>query len=128
MELSGGKYQIQGIELSSVAKEFGTPVFAYDGKKIIDQLQNLKNAFSDNPLKVKFALKALSNISILKLLHNHGAGMDAVSISEAKLALGVGVSKDDINFTPSCVDFNEIVEGVELGLSINLDNLTMLEK
>jgi diaminopimelate decarboxylase len=128
MELTNGKYQIQGLELSVIAKEFGTPVFVYDGKKIIDQLQNLKNAFSDNPLKVKFALKALSNISILKLLHNHGAGMDAVSISEAKLALGVGVSKDDINFTPSCVDFNEIVEGVELGLSINLDNLTMLEK
>jgi diaminopimelate decarboxylase len=128
MELSGGKYQIQGIELSSVAKEFGTPVFAYDGKKIIDQLQNLKNAFSDNPLKVKFALKSLSNISILKLLHKHGAGMDAVSINEAKLAIGVGVNKDDINFTPSCVDFSEIVEGVDLGVSVNLDNLTMLEK
>src|SRR6516164_6732725 len=128
MELHEGKYQIQGIDVSSIAKQFGTPVFVYDGKKIVDQLQNLKNAFSENPLKVKFALKALSNISILKLLHKHGAGMDAVSINEAKLALGVGVNKDDINFTPSCVDFSEIVEGVDLGVSVNLDNLTMLEK
>lgn len=128
MELVEGKYQIQGIELTSIAKEFGTPVFVYDGEKIITQLQNLKNAFSENPLKVKFALKALSNISILKLLHANGAGMDAVSINEAKLAIGVGVKSEDINFTPSCVDFSEIVEGVGLGLSVNLDNLTMLEK
>lgn len=128
MELVGGKYQIQGVELAAIAREFGTPVFVYDGRKIVSQLQNLKNAFSENSLRVKFALKALSNISVLKLLHAHGAGMDAVSINEAKLALGVGVKKEDINFTPSCVDFGEIVEGVDLGLSVNLDNLTMLEK
>ncbi|HTH57313.1 MAG TPA: diaminopimelate decarboxylase [Cyclobacteriaceae bacterium] len=128
MELAGGKYHIQGIELATIAKEFGTPVFVYDGKKITSQLQNLKNAFSENPLKVKFALKALSNISILKLLHMHGAGMDAVSVNEVKLALGVGVKKEDINFTPSCVDFSEIAEGVDLGVSVNLDNLTMLER
>src|SRR5256885_13794351 len=113
MELTEGKYQIQGIDISTIASEFGTPVFIYDGKKIVNQLQSLKNAFSENPLKVKFALKALSNISILKLLHKHGAGMDAVSINEVQLALGAGVGKDDINFTPSCVDFDEIMAGVD---------------
>lgn len=128
MELINGTYQIQGIEMSAIAKEFGTPVYVYDGKKIINQLQNLKNAFSENPLKVKFAMKSLSNISILKLLNKHGAGVDAVSIQEAKLAIGAGFENGEIQFTPNCVDFSEIVEGVELGLTINLDNLTMLEK
>ncbi|GHM99793.1 diaminopimelate decarboxylase [Cytophagales bacterium WSM2-2] len=128
MELTDGKYQLQGIDMHTIAREFGTPVYVYDGKKIITQLQSLKNSFSENPLKVKFALKALSNISILKLLHQHGAGMDAVSINEAQLALGVGVKNEDIMFTPNCVDFSEIVAGVDLGLTINLDNLTMLEK
>ncbi len=128
MELIDGKYQIQGIEMSSLAKEFGTPVYIYDGKKIVIQLQNLKNAFSENPLKIKFAMKALSNISILKLLKNNGAGVDAVSIQEAQLAIGAGFENGEIQFTPNGVDFSEIVQGVDLGLTVNLDNLTMLEK
>ncbi|MBS1558725.1 MAG: diaminopimelate decarboxylase [Bacteroidetes bacterium] len=128
MELIDGKYSVQGIELASVAQMFGTPVYVYDGNKIVSQLQNLKNAFSENPLKIKFAVKALSNVSIVKLLHQHGAGIDAVSINEAKLALGIGVKNSDINYTPNCVDFSEIEEGVELGLCVNLDNLSMLEK
>src|SRR5258706_5965153 len=128
MELIEGKYQIQGIEMSSLAKEFGTPVYVYDGKRIVNQLQNLKNAFSENPLKVKFAMKALSNVSILKLLKKHGAGVDAVSIQEAQLALDAGFEKEEIQFTPNCVDFSEIVAGVDLGLCINLDNLSVLEK
>ena len=128
MELIDGKYQVQGIEMSSIAKEFGTAVYVYDGNKIVDQLQNLKNAFSENPLKVKFAMKALSNISILKLLKKYGAGVDAVSIQEAQLAMGAGFENNEIQYTPNCVDFSEIVQGVELGLTVNLDNLTMLEK
>src|SRR5258707_13135547 len=128
MELIDGKYQIQGIEMSSLAKEYGTPVYVYDGKKIVTQLQNLKNAFSENPLKIKFAMKSLSNISILKLLKTHGAGVDAVSIQEVQLAIGAGFENGEIQFTPNGVDFSEILQGVDLGLTVNLDNLTMLEK
>jgi len=128
MELIDGIYKVQGLALTEIAKEFGTPLYVYDGKRIVTQLQNLKNAFSENPLKVKFAMKALSNVSILKLLKKHGAGVDAVSIQEAQLALGAGFQKEEIQFTPNGVDFSEIVEGVNLGLCINLDNLSVLEK
>ena len=128
MELIDGIYKIQELAFTEIAANFGTPLYVYDGEKIVNQLQNLKNAFSENPLKVKFAMKALSNISILKLLKRHGAGVDAVSIYEAQLALGAGFEKEEIQFTPNCVDFSEIVEGVNLGLCINLDNLSVLEK
>ena len=128
MELIDGIYKVQGLALTEIAIQFGTPVYVYDGEKIVSQLQNLKNAFSENPLKVKFAMKALSNVSILKLLKQHGAGVDAVSINEAQLALGVGFENVEIQFTPNGVDFSEIEEGVELGLCINLDNLSVLEK
>jgi diaminopimelate decarboxylase len=128
MELKEGIYQVQGLTLTDVAKEFGTPLYLYDGKKIVTQLQNLKNAFSENQVKVKYAMKALSNISILKLLKQQGAGIDAVSIQEAQLALGVGFDKEEIQYTPNCVDFSEIEAGVHLGLCINLDNLSALEK
>jgi len=128
MELIEGIYKVQGLALTEIAKEFGTPVFVYDGEKIVSQLQNLKSAFFENPLKVKFAMKALSNVSILKLLKKHGAGVDAVSINEARLALGAGFENEEIQYTPNGVDFTEIEEGVDLGLCINLDNLSILEK
>lgn len=128
MDFSNNAYQIQGVPVADLAAQFGTPLYIYDGKKIITQLQSLKNAFSDNDVKVKYAAKALTNISILKLLKKNGAGVDVVSFNEAQLALGAGFVPSEIMFTPNCVDFDEIVAGVELGLNVNLDNLSMLEK
>ncbi|MGC4022508.1 MAG: diaminopimelate decarboxylase [Cyclobacteriaceae bacterium] len=128
MELVNGTYELQGIDLKSLAKEFGTPLYIYDGEKIVSQLQSLKNAFSENQVKVKYAAKALTNISILKLLKANGSGIDVVSIQEAQIALGAGFVGEEIMFTPSGVHFSEIVQAVELGLAINLDNLSVLEK
>lgn len=128
MELVNGVYTIQGLDVADICKEFGTPLYVYDGEKIIHQLKSLKNAFSDTDVKVKYAAKALTNISILKLLKKHGAGVDVVSIQEAHIALGAGFMPEEIMFTPNCVDFDEIVGGVDLGLNINLDNLSVLEK
>ncbi|MBN8576070.1 MAG: diaminopimelate decarboxylase [Cytophagales bacterium] len=128
MELTNGTYTLQGIEIAEIAQQFGTPVYVYDGNKIISQLKSLLNAFSETNVRIKYAAKALTNVSILKLLQQNGAGVDVVSLQEAHLALGAGFAPAEIMFTPNCVDFEEIVAGVELGLTINLDNLSVLEK
>ena len=128
MELSNGMYTIQGLEVVSLGQEFGTPVYVYDGQIILTQLKSLKNAFSETGVRIQFAAKALTNISILKLLRKNGAGVDVVSINEAKLALRAGFRPEEIMYTPNCVDFEEIIEGVDLRLNINLDNLSVLEK
>lgn len=128
MELINGTYKIQGLNVLDICREFGTPLYVYDTEKISKQIQSLKNAFSDSDLRIKYAAKALTNISILKHIRQQGCGIDVVSINEAKLALRAGFQPDDIMFTPSCVDFDEIVEGVEMGVNINLDNLSVLEK
>jgi diaminopimelate decarboxylase len=128
MEFSNGVYSIQGIDLTTIGKQFGTPVYIYDGDKIVSQLKSLQNAFSKTEVRVKFAAKALTNISILKLLKKHGSGVDVVSLNEARIALKAGFLPEEIMFTPNCVEFEEIVEGVEMGLNINLDNLSVLEK
>ena len=128
MELINGAYQIQGLNVLEICKEFGTPLYVYDAEKITKQIQSLKNAFSDSDLKIKYAAKALTNISVLKHIQQQGCGIDVVSINEAKLAIKAGFKAEDILFTPSCVDFEEIVEGVDMGVYINLDNLSVLEK
>ena len=128
MELVNGTYRLQGLEVAEICKEFGTPVYIYDAQKISDQIKSLKNAFSETDLKIKFAAKALTNLSILKWIRKNGAGVDVVSIQEAQLALRAGFEPAEIMYTPNCVAFDEIVEGVDLGLNINLDNLSALEK
>ena len=128
MELVNNTYQIQNLDVAEICKEFGTPLYVYDANKIVSQLQTLKNAFSENTVKVKYAAKALTNLSILRLLRKNGSGVDVVSIQEAQLVLRAGFEPSNIMFTPNCVDFDEIIQGVELGLNINLDNLSVLEK
>jgi diaminopimelate decarboxylase len=128
MELTHGSYHIHGVSFEELAATYGTPLYIYDGAKIIQQLNNLKNAFSENDVKIKYAAKALTNISILRLLKKHGSGVDVVSIQEAHIARKAGFEPDEIMYTPNCVDFSEIEQGVELGLMINLDNLSVLEK
>jgi diaminopimelate decarboxylase len=128
MQLSSGTYRIQDVDLLSLTKEFGTPLYVYDAEKIVHQLKSLKTAFSDADVKIKYAAKALTNLTILRLLRMHGSDVDVVSIQEAHLALRAGFKPAQIMFTPSGVDFSEIEEGVKLHLTINLDNLSAMEK
>ena len=128
MEFSEGNYKIQGVNVLDIAQQFGTPVYVYDAEKIVSQIKSLKMAYSGSDVRVKYAAKALTNVSILKLIRKHGAGIEVVSLQEAQLAMKAGFTSREILFTPSGVDFSEIVEGVNLGLAINLDNLSALQK
>ena len=128
MELLLGNYKIQEIDLQALTKEFGTPLYVYNAEKIVHQLKILKTAFSGSEVKIKYAAKALTNLSVLKLLHKYGSDIDVVSIQEGHLALRAGFKPNQVMFTPSGVDFAEIVEGVTHGFTINLDNLSALEK
>lgn len=128
MELQQGAYTIQGIDVHALVKEFGSPVYVYDADKIVFQLKTLKTAFSASDVKIKYAAKALTNLSILKLLQKNGSDVDVVSIQEAQLAMKAGFTASQIMYTPSGVDFAEIVEAVSLGLTVNLDSLPVLKK
>lgn len=111
-----------------LTEQFGTPVYVYDADKILYQVEKLRNAFGNLPLRIKYACKSLTNLSILKLLRKAGTGIDAVSIQEVHLGLKAGFKPEEILFTPNCVSFNEIKEGVALGVTINIDNISILEQ
>jgi len=128
MEFSEGNYTIQGVNVLDLAQQFGTPLYVYDAEKIVSQIKSLKTAYSGSEVQVKYAAKALTNVSILKLIRKQGVGIEVVSLQEAQLAMRAGFTSREILFTPSGVDFTEIVEGVSLGLAINLDNLSALQK
>lgn len=111
-----------------IIEDFGTPTYVYHGDKTIQQFQKLQNSFHGVNLKLKYAMKALSNVNILRLLKTQGAGIDAVSIEEVHLALRAGFEANEILFTPNSIAFDELIEAIELGVQINIDNLNLLEK
>lgn len=115
-------------ELIEIANEFGSPVYVYDAGKIKEQYHKLINAFAESNAKFFYACKALTNINILKYMHQLGAGLDCVSIEEVKLGLKAGFDPQQIMFTPNCVDFEEIEQGKDLGVHINIDNISILER
>ncbi|WP_298497230.1 diaminopimelate decarboxylase [uncultured Algibacter sp.] len=116
-------------QLLKIAQDFGSPVYVYDAEKIENQYKRLTSAFKGvKNLKINYAVKALSNISILKLLKSLGSGIDTVSIQEVKLGLAAGFSPDQIIFTPNGVSLDEIEQAAKLGVKINIDNLSILEQ
>lgn len=115
--------------LIQIANTHGSPVYVYDAEKIAAQYHRLTQAFAQVPhLRVNYAVKALSNISILKYMHGLGAGLDTVSIQEVQLGLQAGVPAEKIIFTPNGVSLQEIEEVAALGAQINIDNLSVLEQ
>jgi len=128
MELTNHRYQIQGVDMLSIVEEFGSPVYVYDADKIVEQYNTLANAFKGVNLKLKYACKALTNINVLKLLRKQGAGLDTVSIQEVLLGLEAGFEPSEILYTPNCVSFEEIQKAVEIGVQINIDNISILEQ
>ena len=115
--------------LLTVAREFDSPVYVYDSEKIGSQYKRLSNAFKGvKQVKINYAVKALSNLSVLKLLTNMGAGLDTVSIQEVRLGLEAGASPENIIYTPNGVSLEEIETAAKLGVQINIDNLSILEQ
>ena len=120
---------MQNNQLLKIAEDFGSPVYVYDSEKIISQYKRLTSAFKKvKKVKVNYAVKALSNISILKLMTSLGAGLDTVSIQEVQLGLAAGFSAENIIFTPNGVSLGEIEKAAKLGCEINIDNLSILEQ
>ena len=116
-------------DLLSIVHTYGCPVYVYDAYKIRSQYERLIKAFAAVPsLRINYAMKALSNGSILKLMRKLGAGLDTVSIQEVKLGLHAGFAPEQIIFTPNGVSMEEIEEAASLGVQLNIDNLSILEQ
>ncbi len=113
--------------LLAAAEEYGTPLYLYDLDKIASQYRRLIESFKGVHFKVKYACKANTNLSVLRHLLAEGCGVDAVSLGEVMTTLKAGFQPQDILFTPNSVAFQEVQQAVELGVHINIDNISILE-
>jgi diaminopimelate decarboxylase len=128
VELINGKYQMTGgIDPLALCKEYGTPLYVYDAAIMERQYRRITNAFSYPKLRIHYAGKALTNLTVLRLFRKWGAGLDCVSIQEVQLGLLAGYQPDDILYTPNFAGIDEFEEAVRLGVKINIDAIPMLE-
>jgi diaminopimelate decarboxylase len=114
--------------LNAAAEKFGTPLYVYHAEKIEQQYQNLCAQFESTQTKFFYACKALTNMHILKVIKDMGCNIDCSSINEVRLALLVGFLPKNILYTSNSVGFDEISTAVELGVNVNIDSLSNLEK
>ena len=126
--MSKSAAELTPLQLAEIARSFGTPVYIYNADRIAIQYKKLQTAFKDCNARFFYACKALTNINILKYVQHLGASLDCVSINEVLLGLKAGFEPKNILFTPNCVDFDEYITAKELGVNINIDNISILEQ
>jgi diaminopimelate decarboxylase len=120
--------QLSDIQLSQIAREFGTPVYVYHAERIKEQYQKLKDAFVQDDVVFFYACKALTNINILQYIRRLGASIDCSSINEVKFALRAGFTPTQVLYTSNGIAFDEIEQAKNLGVRINIDSLSNLAK
>ena len=115
-------------ELNAIANEFGTPLYVYHAEQITAQYKKLTDAFSETDTKFFYACKALTNIHILKHMKSIGCHVDCSSVNEVRIALLAGFEPKNILYTSNGIHFTEIEKAQSLGVHINIDSLSNLEK
>lgn len=128
MELVNDHFQLTGgIDPLALCKEHGTPLYVYDASVMERQYKRITEAFSYPKVHIHFACKALTNLTVMRLFRQWGAGLDCVSIQEVQLGLMAGYNPEDILYTPNFAGIDEYDEAVRLGVKINIDSIPMLE-
>jgi len=114
-------------QMQQIIKNYPTPFHIYDEKAIINNARRLKEAFKDIVgFKEYFAVKALPNPYIVKILKDEGFGADCSSLPELLLAQRVGITGEDIMFSSNDTPTDELIKAKELGAIINLDDISLI--
>ena len=111
-----GILKAEGVHLPNIADEVGTPFYVYSASSIVKNYNKLTLALSDLKHSISYAVKANSNIAVLKQLGNLGAGMDIVSSGEYLRAKAAGIPGDRIVFSGVGKTRNEMSIAIEGGI------------
>ena len=119
---------VEDIPVIQITKEYGSPAFIYSSKAINDNFQSYQNEIREGDL-ICYAVKANSNLHILKLLSDLGSGFDVVSGNELKRCLLAGADKNKIVFSGVAKTEEEITLAIENDiLSINIESYGEFER
>lgn len=130
LENRGGTLYFDGVSALELAEAFDTPLYVISENRVRDNYQRLRNALTSNfeKIRVYYAAKANSNLSVLKILETEGAYLDAVSPGEVFMALTTGFPAERILFTGTSVRNDELKFLADSNITVNVDSLSQLDK
>lgn len=137
LEVRDGRLAIAGRDAESLAREHGTPLFAFDLQRIGEQARALQGAFAslDQPFRLRYALKANREPEVLAFVRSLGApgtpeavGMDVCSPGEVRHALAHGWLPEEVSYTGTNVSERDLDVLLETGVHVNLDLLSQIRR
>ncbi len=128
MDYRNGVLHVGGVSAESLAEQFGTPFYVYDAAVIRRQCRRVRSAFATLPFRPFYAMKANSNLAVLRLIRAQGFGCDAVSPGEIHLALAAGFAADDIWFTCSNVSDDDLRAIPDARIVINVNSMSEVDR
>src|SRR6187200_1696751 len=120
--------QLSNDFLVRLANQYGTPLYVYHAETIKQQFQKLVSAFDGTDATFFYACKALTNINILRYIKSIGCNIDCSSSNEVLLAIRAGFPPKQILYTSNNISFSELEEVAALGVNINIDSISNLQK
>jgi diaminopimelate decarboxylase len=128
MHFADGVLHIANVSALDLARRFGTPLYVYDAALIRRQVERVKRAFARLPFQPFYAMKANSNLAILRLVQQSGFGADAVSPGEIFLARNAGFAAEEIWFTCSNVSDDDLRAIGDARIVINLNSMSEVDR
>ena len=130
MKFIGENIAVGDIAVKDLAQEYGTPVYVYDEQKIRSNFRKVNEAFRKYypDFKMFYAVKSCNNPAIVNILRQEGAGVDAASVNEIRLAKYVGLDGEDVMFSGNFLSDDDIKQGLESGVIFNLDDISILPR
>ena len=123
IKYKNGNLNVESVDVSRIVNKVETPFYCYSYNKILDQYRGLADALSSSKVSIYFAVKANSNLSIIKTLAKEGAGADVVSLGEFKRCLMAGVDPKKIVFSGVGKTTEEIAEALNKDIfQINVES------
>ncbi len=130
LENRNGTLYFDGVSATELAEQFDTPLYVVSESRIRENYERLHNELTSNyeKIRVYYAAKANSNLSVLKILETEGAHLDAVSPGEVSMALATGFPAERILFTGTSVRNDELKFLADSNVTVNVDSLSQLDR
>ena len=130
MKFVGENIAIGNVPVKEIAEKYGTPTYVYDEEKIRKNFRKVDAAFKKYypDFKMFYAVKSCNNPAIVNILRQEGAGVDAASVNEIRLAKYVGLDGENVMFSGNFLSDDDIKQGLESGVIFNLDDISILPR
>ena len=113
---------------AELVEKYGTPLFVYNENILRKRCRELKNLVNYKNFIVNYSAKANSNLELLKIIHNEGLYVDAMSPGEIFVNLKAGFPPEHIFYISNNVDDAEFQFAIDAGVKISVDSVSQLEK